>query len=177
MSGLPRSGLFDSPAWLRRSSERTPPKKNPTIAGGVSRTAPRVGLEPTTLRLRYSPSLSTWPGLSLHPEQVPSSGTSRRSRALSRLIGKNPHPLVSARSPLHTSFFSRGFAQDYHLSSSERKASLNSPDVSIPITRESCYSCMKFSVTVCTHQDALVELLFHFLPASCVSFRGDPKAF
>ena len=53
------------------------------------------------------PTFSRRPGLSHHP-------TVAGSRALLRLIGENPHPLVSARFPLR-SFSSRNFAQDYHL--------------------------------------------------------------
>ena len=71
---------------------------------GTSRGAPRVGLEPTTLRLRYSPDLSIWPGLSHRP--LTNSEVGRR--ALSRLIGEIPHPLVSARSPLLIAFLFAG---------------------------------------------------------------------
>ncbi len=74
------------------------------MAGGASRRAPRVGLEPTTLRLRYTPDLSIWPGLSLRPLMNSEIGR----RALSRLIGEIPHPLVSARSPLLTAFLFAG---------------------------------------------------------------------
>jgi hypothetical protein len=44
------------------------------------------------------PKLSQWAGLSHHP-------TGGGSRALLRLIGENPHPLVSARFPLHVILF------------------------------------------------------------------------
>ena len=94
-------------------------------------------------------------------------------RALVRLIGENPHPLVSARFPLHY-FSSRNFAQDYHIRY-RTQASLNSPDVSIPITRESCNPCVEFPMTVCANQHTFVNLLFHLDPASGIPFGRYPK--
>ena len=74
------------------------------MTAGRVEMAPRVGLEPTTLRLRYYPGFSTWPGLSLRPLMNSEIGR----RALSRLIGEIPHPLVSARSPLPNAFLFAG---------------------------------------------------------------------
>jgi hypothetical protein len=74
------------------------------MTAGRVEMAPRVGLEPTTLRLRYTPDLSIWPGLSHRP--LINSEVGRR--ALSRLIGEIPHPLVSARSPLLTAYLFAG---------------------------------------------------------------------
>ena len=91
-------------------------------------------------------------------------------------IGENPHPLVSARFPLHM-FSSRNFAQDYHIPPCEMKASLNSPDVSIPITRESCNSCMKLTMTVRADQNAFIEFCFHSFPPSRIPLGRNAKVF
>ena len=48
-----------------------------------------------------TPALSHWSGLSLHPLRRLSRVDNPRGRALSGRIGENPHPLVSARFPLH----------------------------------------------------------------------------
>ena len=68
--------------------------------------APRVGLEPTTLRLQCIRHFHAGLDYLIIP-------LLDGSRALLRLIGENPHPLVSARFPL-LFFSSRNFAQDYH---------------------------------------------------------------
>jgi len=74
------------------------------MTAGRVEMAPRVGLEPTTLRLRSHPNLSIRAGLSLRPLMNSEVGR----RALSRLIGEIPHPLVSARSPLPNAFLFAG---------------------------------------------------------------------
>jgi hypothetical protein len=55
-----------------------------------------------------------------------------------RLIGENPHPLVSARFPLRL-FSSRNFAQDYlFLFTKEKEGFPEFTRFSIPIAREGC---------------------------------------
>jgi len=78
--------------------------------------APRAGLEPATLRLRQLHSFRCSPDYLITLRLVvPKHGTPHSGcRALVGLIGENPHPLVSARSPL-PAFSSRGFAQGCHV--------------------------------------------------------------
>jgi hypothetical protein len=76
--------------------------------------APQARLELATLRLQCFRYFHNGPDY-LFALALPSEGRGSRQGVgrLLRLIGENPHPLVSARSPLRR-FSSRGFAQDCH---------------------------------------------------------------
>lgn len=125
--------------------------------------APRVGFEPTTLRLRLSQSFERGRTIS-----------STRKRVVGRwwgLIGLVPQPLVSARSRLHWLLLhpdhSAGFAQDYRF-----PKELGFPEFTRLFDHSRLWklqhSCMQFTVTIRTQQDTFVELSSHASPASSV---------
>lgn len=110
--------------------------------------APRVGFEPTTLRLRLSQSFERGRTIS-----------STRERVVGRwwgLIGLVPQPLVSARSRLHWLLLhpdhSAGFAQDYRF-----PKELGFPEFTRLFDHSRLWklqhSCMQFTVTIRTQQD------------------------
>lgn len=124
-------------SWVYQKNKR--PSRQDVGRPSVT-VAPRAGLEPATSRLQVPRTFRL--GLDYLFTRL---RIRRGCRALLRLIGWVPQPLVSARSCLRCPEEKRagpsaGFAQDYHSNGMDPsgQASLNSPDVSTTVSRRSC---------------------------------------
>jgi hypothetical protein len=113
------------------------------------------------------PDISTRPGLSHHPRLYV-----RVSGAV-RLIGRGPHPLVSARSCLLLSPFGRlRSGLPYHL------RDLGFPEFTRFFNRSflrKLHTSVNFTMTVSAEHYAFIEYFTNLLPASCTTTAGNTE--
>jgi hypothetical protein len=135
---------------------------------------PEVGLEPTTLRLRFTPGFRQGADYFINFSQ-----TSKSCRAL---VG---YYWIGSSIPSLCTFLPTLFSQTLRQASLKVAILITTREGFLEFTQffnhshlwKLQHSSMKFSVTVSTQQNAFFNLLFHLFPASCISFTGYTKIF